>query len=60
MERIKEEETIQLREIEYEIQDILKMTKIFTQQYEKYKQDVQILYCRLQVTLTWDLINKKN
>jgi hypothetical protein len=30
MERIKEEETIQLREIEYEIQDILKMTKIFT------------------------------
>jgi hypothetical protein len=36
------------------------MTKIFTQQYEKYKQDVQILYCRLQVTLTWDLINKKN
>jgi hypothetical protein len=52
MERIKEEETIQLREIEYEIQDILKMTKIFTQQYEKYKQDVQILYCRLQVTLT--------
>ena len=60
MERIKEEETIQLREIEYEIQDILKMTKIFTQQYEKYKQDVHILYCRLQVTLTWDLINKKN
>jgi hypothetical protein len=52
MERIKEEETIQLREIEYEIQDILKMTKIFTQQYEKYKQDVHILYCRLQVTLT--------
>ena len=30
MERIKEEETIQLREIEYEIQDILKMTKIIT------------------------------
>jgi hypothetical protein len=30
MERIKEEETIQLREIEYEIQDILKMSKIIT------------------------------
>lgn len=52
MERIKEEETIQLREIEYEIQDILKMTKIYNQQYEKYKQDVLILFYRLQVTLT--------